>query len=104
METSYPLVPLGEVLIKSDEWASILPASRYREVTVRMWGKGVVLRGEVNGLEIASSRRLVARKDQLILSRIDARNGAIGIVPNYLDGAVVTNDFPTFSLKLDRIL
>jgi type I restriction enzyme S subunit len=40
----------------------------------------------------------------LILSRIDARNGAIGIVPESLDGAIVSNDFPLFTFKDGRIL
>jgi type I restriction enzyme, S subunit len=46
----------------------------------------------------AGTRRFVARSGQLILSRIDARNGAIGLVPPELDGALVSNDFPTFAI------
>jgi type I restriction enzyme S subunit len=42
--------------------------------------------------------------DQFILSRIDARNGAMGIVPSELDGAVVTSDFPTFDANRSRLL
>jgi type I restriction enzyme S subunit len=38
------------------------------------------------------------------MSRIDARNGALGIVPQSLDGALVTNDFPLFNLNSDLIL
>src|ERR1043166_662087 len=47
--------------------------------------------------------RFVARTGQFILSRIEARNGAIGIVPPELDGAVVTNDFPLFAPNAGRI-
>lgn len=61
------------------------------------------IRGLVSGSEIAGSRRLVARSGQLILSRIDARNGATGIVPPTLDGAAVTNDFPVFDVNTSRI-
>jgi type I restriction enzyme S subunit len=46
----------------------------------------------------------VARRDQFILSRIDARNGAFGIVPDKLDGAIVSNDFPVFNLVTDRLI
>ncbi len=42
--------------------------------------------------------------NQFILSRIDARNGAFGIVPDSLDGAIVSNDFPVFSLNPHRII
>lgn len=103
MSKSWPKVKLGEVLRRSQETAEIKPGSECREVTVRLWGKGVVQRGLVSGSEISSSLRFAARAGQLILSRIDARNGAIGIVPPALDGAVVTNDFPVFDIDSGRI-
>src|SRR6202000_268965 len=34
----------------------------------------------------------------------DARNGAFGIIPAELDGAIVTNDFPLFNVNTNRIL
>lgn len=92
-------VPLGEVLTRSEEMIEIVPTERYTQVTVRLWGKGVVPRGEVGGLEVASGRRFLVRKGQFILSRIDARHGAFGIVPDELDGAIATNDFPTFEVN-----
>ncbi len=39
------------------------------------------------------------KEGDFILSGIDARNGAFGIVPKELDGAVVTNDFWYFELN-----
>ena len=73
-------------------------------MTVRLWGKGVVQRRVVAGAEIAAARRLVVRPQQFILSRIDARHGAFGIVPEPLDGAVVSNDFPVFTANPARLL
>lgn len=96
---AWPRVRLGEVLNRSTETTMISPDSEYHEITVKLWGKGVVPRGVVSGAEIAGSRRFVAKTGQFILSRIDARNGATGIVPPMLDGAVVTNDFPLFDLN-----
>jgi type I restriction enzyme S subunit len=52
---------------------------------------------------MAASRRAVVRQGQFILSRIDARNGAFGLVPENLDGAVVSNDFPSFDLNQERL-
>jgi len=103
MSNSWPQLPLGEVLTKSEEWATINPTDTYRELTVRLWGKGVTLRRVANGSEIASARRLVAKAGQFILSRIDARNGALGLVPDSLDGAVVSNDFPLFTPNPSRL-
>jgi type I restriction enzyme S subunit len=41
---------------------------------------------------------------QFILSKIDARNGAFGIVPDELQGAIVTNDFPLYDVDNSKIL
>lgn len=104
MNSSWPLIALGELLRKSGESTFIDPNSIYQEVTIKLWGKGVVLRREASGSEIAAPKRSVVRAGQFILSRIDARNGAFGIVPPVLDGAVVSNDFPSFNLNTQRII
>ncbi len=91
----WPKVALGELLKRSTESAVIDPALEYHEVTIKLWGKGVISRGKVRGCDVTSARRVV-RANQLILSKIDARNGAIGLVPLELDGAIVSNDFPSF--------
>jgi type I restriction enzyme S subunit len=100
----WPKVKLGEVLRHSEETIELQPDAEYRQITVKLWGKGVVLRGVLTGAEIAASRQMVARRGEFILSRIDARNGALGIVPTELDGAVVTNDFPVFNVVEKRLL
>lgn len=91
------LFRLGQLLQKSSETTRIRFDEQYREITVKMHGKGASLRRKVLGSEIASDTRFVARSGNLILSRIDARNGAVAIVGDELAGAVVTNDFPMFS-------
>jgi len=104
MKGAWPRVQLGQLLRRSDETIPLLPDGTYREITVRLWGKGVVPRGTVTGIGVAAQRRRLVRKGMLILSRIDARNGALGIVPPELDGAIATNDFPVFRLQEDRLL
>lgn len=103
MSNRWPTARLSDVLTRADETIAIQPDVEYREITVRLWGKGVVLRGIVTGTEISGSRRFIAKGGQFILSRIDARNGAIGIVPPNLDGAIVTNDFPLFDVNPERV-
>lgn len=95
---AWPRVALGELLRRSDEAMVIDPAAEYHEVTIKLWGKGVISRGKVSGSDVVSARRVV-RANQLILSKIDARNGAIGLVPPELDGAIVSNDFPSFEFR-----
>jgi type I restriction enzyme S subunit len=95
---SWPKVALGQLITRADETAVLDPLEQYHEVTIKLWGKGVLSRGKVLGSDVVSVRRVV-RKNQLILSKIDARNGAIGLVPPELDGAIVSNDFPSFSFN-----
>lgn len=96
--SKWPQVPLGELLSRADSPADLAPDTEYHEVTIRLWGKGVVSRGKVRGADVTTARRFV-RSGQLILSKIDARNGALGMVPSELDGAIVSNDFPSFELQ-----
>lgn len=103
MSAVWPTVALGDLLRRSERTVLLYPEMTYKEVTVRMNGKGVVERRQVQGLEIASDRRYQASAGQFIISRIDARNGASGLVPNELNGAVVTNDFPLFDVAQDRL-
>ena len=101
---AWPLVPLASMLTRNEKLITLIPDQQYREVTIRLWGKGVFLRQIVNGADIASQRRSQVTRDQFIVSRIDARNGAMGLVPAELDGAVVTNDFPTFNVNRTMLM
>ncbi|MCK4735703.1 MAG: restriction endonuclease subunit S, partial [Methanophagales archaeon] len=83
---------LSEVVSLSRESVEIDPLKTYKQITVRLHHKGVVLREEKIGQRI-KSKQYLAKEGQFIISRIDARNGAMGLVPQELDGAIVTNDF-----------
>jgi len=77
--------------------------TEYKLVTIKMNHKGVVLREYKKGRDIKSGMYVVKHGD-FILSGIDARNGAFGIVPPELDNAVVTNDFWYFQIDENIIL
>jgi type I restriction enzyme S subunit len=94
---------LDEFLTEACESVTVNDAKAYRQVTVAMRGRGVRLRQTIKGEAIKTKKQYLARAGQFIYSRIDARNGAMGIVPADLDGALVTGDFPTFNLN-DKIV
>lgn len=99
LENRFPLVSLSEVLNRAKEPISIEDDLLYKRITVRLYGQGVLQRDEVLGKEIGTKRQFVAHTGQLIISRIDARNGAFGLVPKELDNAIVTNDFWLFEVQ-----
>lgn len=99
IKSKYPLVPLSQVMKRIKEPVCVENDILYKRITVRLYGLGVLQRDELYGRDIGTKKQFIARKGQLIISRIDARNGAFGIVPDELDGAIVTNDFWLFDVK-----
>lgn len=96
-------VPLGQVLTQVFDEVKVKDGVTYNQVTVRMHNKGLTLRQEVGGEEIKTKRQFRVREGQFVFSRIDARNGAMGLVPRDLDGAIVSNDFPVFDIRTDLV-
>jgi type I restriction enzyme S subunit len=88
---------IGDFLKRIKRPLSLNDNQDYKLVTIKMNHNGVVLRGTKKGSEIKSNMYEVKQGD-FILSGIDARNGAFGIVPSELDGAIVTNDFWYFEI------
>jgi len=99
INAKYPLVPLSQVMKRIKEPVCVENDILYKRITVRLYGLGVLQRDELYGRDIGTKKQFIARKGQLIISRIDARNGAFGIVPDELDGAIVTNDFWLFDVN-----
>lgn len=97
-------ITIDRFLTKSEDWVPVKPDENYKQITARLWGKGLTLRGEVPGSEIAAARQYCAKAGQFLISRIDARHGAFGIVPEELDGALVSNDFPCFNIDASTVL
>jgi type I restriction enzyme S subunit len=97
-------ISIDQFLTKSENSVPVEPEAKYKQITARLWGKGLSLRGEVRGSEIAAARQLRVKAGQFLISRIDARHGAFGIVPAELDGALVSNDFPSFDIDTTKVL
>lgn len=97
-------ITIDRFMTKSEDWVPVKPDENYKQITARLWGKGLTLRGEVPGSAIAAARQYCAKAGQFLISRIDARHGAFGIVPEELDGALVSNDFPCFNIDASTVL
>lgn len=103
----YPMARIGSFLVKSKDTIEVQDDVEYKQVTIKINNGGVVPRnnGEtILGSKIGTKRQHVVHARQFIMSKIDARNGAYGIVPEELDGAIVTNDFPVFDVDTEKII
>lgn len=99
----YPFVKIGDVIQRSAVLVTIEDNVQYKQITLKTNGGGAVLRDIKLGKEIKTKKQYVAREGQFIMSKIDARNGAFGVVTKELDGAIVTAEFPLFNVDTEKI-
>ena len=78
-------------------------STAYKRVTVSGNHKGVSLRDEVLGSAIGTKKQFTIKGGNFILSKIDARNRAFGIIPDELDKAIITGNFWTYSVDTNLI-
>lgn len=103
----FPMARIGSFLVKSRDIVEVQDDVEYKQVTLKINNGGVVPRNNgatLKGSKIGTKRQHVIHAGQFIMSKIDARNGAYGIVSAELDGAIVTNDFPVFDVDTEKII
>lgn len=99
----YELVSIGSFLDRNKNIIVIDDNTIYTQITLKINNGGVVERGKKRGSDIGTKKQTIVRQGQFLFSKIDARNGAFGIIPEGLDGSIVTNDFPVFEIDKTRI-
>ena len=94
-------ISLRNVLVRNKTQIEIKDSKKYKRVTIKMHGKGICLRDEVLGEKIGTKKQFTISEGQLLLSKIDARNGAFGIVPEEIEGSIITGNFWAYDIKTD---
>ena len=100
---NYPKIQLKEVLNQKQQAEKVENTKLERFITVGINGKGArerIIKDEKWPVPFVGYR---VKGGQFIYSRIDARNGAFAIIPNYLNNAVVSKDFPIFDIDYNKI-
>ena len=103
MNNGFQIVPLSEVLTQYQEYIQEPEARIYPKLSVRLYGKGVVLDAPVDGSTLKMRQHQIAKSGQVILSEIWGKKGAIGFVPAEGDGALCTSHFFLFDVHNDKI-
>lgn len=101
----YELVKLSSLLTIEDERCHLEGDVYYQQVTLRSSGNGLEKRrnGYKKGAEIRTRDQHLLKTGQLVLSKIDARNGAFALVSEEYAGAIVTKDFPTYRIDEQQV-
>lgn len=105
MSAAWPLVTLGEVLTHRKEFIQINDLDKYKRCRVKLHAQGIVLRDAVTGAEIKTKKQQVCKAGEFLVAEIDAKVGGFGIVPDELNGSIVSSHYFLFVIdgtKLDR--
>ena len=100
---AYPMMRIGEFLKRNKTAVTIEDDKTYKRATIKVRNGGIFLRDEEIGSKIGTKNQFLIFKCQFLLSKIDARNGAFGVVPEELDGGIITGNFWTFDVNYDIV-
>ncbi len=100
----FKFVKIGKLIHRVKDTVKIQDDIIYQRVTIRVQGRGVTERDREIGKNIGTKNQFRVSAGQFIMSKIDARNGAFGIVPKELEGAAVTQDFLTYSFNTNLLV
>ena len=100
----WPVVALGEVVRHRKEFVTIEPDETYSRCRVQTSARGIVLRDRVPGDAIKTKKQQVCRAGEFLVAEIDAKLGGYGIVPDELDGAIVSSHYFLFEVEERHLL
>ncbi|MCX2682879.1 restriction endonuclease subunit S [Campylobacter sp. MIT 21-1685] len=101
--SNFPLVRIGNFLFRNKTSINIQDNKEYKRVTIKTKGQGVFLRDILQGSNIGTKNQFLIKKGQFLISKIDARNGAFGVVSDDVDNAVITGNFWTYDIDITQV-
>lgn len=103
--TAWPTAPLGDVIAHRKNFIRVDDHQQYKRCRVQLSGRGIVLRDQVLGVDIKTKEQQPCRAGEMLVAEIDAKLGGFGIVPDDLEGAIVSSHYFLFTIdehKLNR--
>jgi type I restriction enzyme S subunit len=103
MRDGWDSVALGSVASQVRTRQAPRPDETYRLLGVRAKARGAFLRETVSGATTKAVALTPVRSGQFIYNRLFAGTGSFAVVPEELDGAWVSNEFPVFDVDHSRV-
>ncbi len=104
LEYNFPIVQLKEVIELRKKSITIDDNLEYKRCRVQLYSKGIELRDEVRGTEIKTKRQQVCKSNDFLVAEIDAKSGGFGIVPQRLEGAIVSSHYFLYEINVAKLL
>lgn len=98
--SGFPLVPLSELIVQRLEPVRVDGVlGEWQAITIKFSGE--VLPRDRD--EAFKGAMFAAYPGDLVFSKIDARNGAVGLIPDSIPKAVITPEYPVFTPKPEKL-
>ena len=94
---------IGSFLFRRKDPIEIQDRVIYKRVTVSTKDGIITIRDEKDGRLIGTKKQFEIHEGQFLLSKIDARNGAFGVVPAIAEGATITGNFWTYDVDYSQM-
>ena len=95
---SVPERALGEVLQLASVGVSVEPEGDYPIAGIYSFGRGLIRRPTIRGSETSYATLSRLSKGQLTMSKLNAWEGALAVVPEEFEGSYVSPEYPVFNI------
>jgi type I restriction-modification system DNA methylase subunit/restriction endonuclease S subunit len=99
----FPFERLGDLINRYLKTISIEDTIEYKRLSIKMNQKGVSIRDLMTGVDIGTKKQFIVKSGQFLISKIDALNGAYGIIPQNCDASIITGNFWAYNIDQLRI-
>lgn len=101
--SKFPLVQVSTFLHRNKTPIKIQNNETYKRVTIKTKGQGCHLRDTLKGSLIGTKNQFLIKEGQFLISKIDARNGAFGVVGEDIHNAIITGNFWTYDIDTSKV-
>jgi hypothetical protein len=92
---------LGSALRVDKDFVDVSSDEKYAVTGIYSFGKGLIKRPVIQGSETAYPRFARLRKGQIVMSKLNAWEGALAVVDESFSGTYVSPEYPVFSLNTE---
>jgi len=103
MSRVWPTVALKDVLYLNLDAVKVDPAASYPIAGVYSFGRGLLARSPILGMQTTYKVLHRLHKDDFVLSQLKGWEGALSRIPDTFDGWFLSPQFPTFRTVSDRL-
>ncbi|MEE1793622.1 restriction endonuclease subunit S [Streptomyces sp. BE308] len=94
---------LGSALRVDQDFVDVSSDENYSVTGIYSFGKGLIRRPVIQGSETAYPRFARLRMGQVVMSKLNAWEGALAVVDESFSGTYVSPEYPVFSLNTETV-